>query len=44
MGSLGKDLTDSLLTPKRAKGFLVHEEPRRQAGIPSEWIDKLKSL
>ena len=37
-------LKDTLLTPKRAKGFFLHEEPRKQAGIPSEWIDKLKAL
>jgi uncharacterized ferritin-like protein (DUF455 family) len=34
-------LASTLLTPKRAKGFFVHEEPRRQAGIPSDWIIKL---
>lgn len=32
-----------LLTPKRAKGFLLHEEPRRKAGIPSTWIERLRS-
>jgi len=37
-------LAASWLTPKRAKGFLLHEEPRKLAGIPSEWIDKLKML
>lgn len=37
-------LTTTLLTPKRAKGFLVHEEPRQQAGIPQDWIVKLKPL
>jgi uncharacterized ferritin-like protein (DUF455 family) len=31
-----------LMTPKRAKGFVLHEEPRRQAGIQEEWIHKLK--
>ena len=35
-------LAETLLTPKRAKGFRLHEEPRRQAGIPSEWMDRLK--
>lgn len=34
-------LASTLLTPKRGKGFLVHEEPRKQAGIPSEWISEL---
>ncbi len=32
-----------LLSPKRAKGFLLHEEPRRKAGIPEHWIDNLKN-
>jgi uncharacterized ferritin-like protein (DUF455 family) len=31
-----------LMTPKRARGFLVFEENRKKAGIPSEWIDKIK--
>lgn len=35
-------LADTLLTPKRASGFYIHEEPRKQAGIPQEWIEKLK--
>lgn len=30
------------LSPKRAKGFLLMEENRRKAGIPEEWILKLK--
>lgn len=33
-----------LLTPKRAKGFNVNESSRQEAGIPQEWIDKLKHL
>jgi uncharacterized ferritin-like protein (DUF455 family) len=37
-------LASTLLTPKRAKGFSVHEEPRKQAGIPEDWITNLKSL
>lgn len=37
-------LASTLLTPKRAKGFYIHESPRQQAGIPQEWIDKLKQL
>ncbi len=37
-------LATTLLTPKRAKGFCVHEDPRKQAGIPQDWIAKLKSL
>lgn len=31
------------LTPKRAKGFLVMEENRLKAGIPKEWIERIKS-
>lgn len=37
-------LATTLLTPKRAKGFYLHEEPRRQAQIPNEWITALKQL
>ncbi len=29
--------------PKRAKGFLLHEEHRRLAGIPEDWIVQLKN-
>jgi uncharacterized ferritin-like protein (DUF455 family) len=36
-------LASTLLTPRRAKGFVVHEIPRQQAGIPDEWIHKLKN-
>ena len=39
-----KTLEDTLLTPKRAKGFYLHEEPRKKAGISSECIAKLKEL
>lgn len=39
-----KTLSSTLLTPKRAKGFVLHEEPRKQAGIPEEWISNLKAL
>ena len=31
-----------LMTPARAKGFFLHEEPRRKAGVSEEWIQKLK--
>jgi uncharacterized ferritin-like protein (DUF455 family) len=31
-----------LMTPKRAKGFIVHEENRRLAGVPQDWIEMLK--
>lgn len=30
------------LGPKRAKGFVVMEDNRRKAGIPEDWIEKLK--
>ncbi len=33
----------SLVTPKRAKGFVLHEEIRRRAGVPEEWIQNLKN-
>ena len=31
-----------LMTPKRAKGFVFNEEPRRKAGVPEEWIEQLR--
>ncbi len=31
-----------LLTPDRAKGFILNEDSRRQAGIPEDWIQKLR--
>lgn len=34
-------LKSTLLTPKRAKGFLLHKEPRQEAGIPTDWIERL---
>lgn len=37
-----KALQSTLLTPKRARGFNLNELPRQQAGIPQEWINKLK--
>lgn len=30
------------LSPKRAKGFVVIEENRQKAGIPDDWITKIK--
>ena len=39
-----KTLSTTLLTPKRAKGFLVHAEPRKAAGIPDDWIEKIKPV
>ncbi len=30
------------IAPKRAKGFVLIEENRRKAGIPDDWIEKLK--
>jgi len=32
-----------LMTPKRARGFIIHEENRRLAGISDEWISHLNS-
>lgn len=37
-------LQQTLLTPNRAKGFYIHDEPRKLAGIPQDWIDRLGSL
>lgn len=31
------------LTPKRAKGFVLHKEARQKAGISEEWIERLGS-
>jgi uncharacterized ferritin-like protein (DUF455 family) len=39
-----KTLADTILLPKRAKGFFIHEEPRIEAGVSREWIQKLKEL
>jgi uncharacterized ferritin-like protein (DUF455 family) len=36
------NLKETLLTPKRAKGFYLHPEPRRKAGVDDAWIEKLK--
>ncbi len=33
-----------LLTPKRARGFVLHEEHRKKAGVSEEWLNKLKAL
>lgn len=33
-----------LVSPKRAKGFVLHESYRRLAGIPEDWINKLKEF
>ncbi len=30
------------IEPRRAKGFVVMEENRRKAGIPDDWIEKIK--
>lgn len=32
------------LNPSRAKGFVLHPEHRRKAGIPEDWIAKLAAL
>lgn len=39
-----KEAQSPLLTPKRARGFVIHEEHRKQAGVSSQWIESLKSL
>lgn len=39
-----RTLSTTLLTPKRAKGFLLHEEHRQRAGIPEEWILRLRQI
>ncbi len=31
------------LEPKRAKGFVLMEDNRRKAGIPEDWIEKLRN-
>ena len=31
------------LNPKRARGFVLHEENRRKASIPDDWIQRLKN-
>lgn len=31
------------LEPKRARGFVLHEENRQRAGIPNDWIERLKN-
>ena len=33
-----------LVTPKRARGFTLFENHRKQAGIPQEWIEKLQRI
>lgn len=33
---------DNILTPKRAKGFIYQEEPRKRAHLPDDWIQSLK--
>ncbi len=38
-----KEAQSPLLTPKKARGFLIHEEHRRKAGISEECIENLKS-
>lgn len=32
-----------MLSPKRARGFVVMEENRKKAGIPEEWISRIKT-
>ncbi len=37
-----RDNVPDLLTVKRARGFVVFEDHRKQAGIPYEWIQTIK--
>lgn len=37
-----KTLCSTLITPKRAKGFVLHADNRKAAGIPETWIASLK--
>lgn len=37
-----KVLQTTLLTPKRAKGFYLHQETRQKAGIAEDFIEKLR--
>ncbi len=36
-------LASTLLTPKRAKGFFVHPEHRKKAGIPDDWTRQIQN-
>lgn len=38
-----KEAQSPLLTPKRARGFILHEENRLRAGVSPDWIQNLKS-
>lgn len=38
------DSLSSKLTPKRAIGFVLMEDNRRHAGIPEDWISRLRHL
>lgn len=35
-------LKTTIISPNRAKGFYIHEEPRRKAGVSEAWIQKLQ--
>jgi uncharacterized ferritin-like protein (DUF455 family) len=37
-----KEHLGTQLGPKRARGFVLHEDNRRRAGIPDDWIRQLK--
>lgn len=37
-------LQSTKLHPKRAKGFVLHAEPRKSAGLPESWIEQLQKL
>ncbi len=38
-----KTLATTLLSPKRAKGFYIHPEHRTKAGIPHDWVERIKN-
>lgn len=39
-----KILSTTLLNPKRARGFFIHKEPRLNAGISQDFINKLSAF
>lgn len=39
-----KEALTPLLTPKRARGFILHPEHRKKAGVSDEWIANLQSI
>lgn len=39
-----KEALSPLLTPKRARGFILYEDHRLQAGVSKRWIEELNKL